>query len=94
MKCLADDEIAQQLQVFPEWARIGDDIQRTFKFSSFDAAIRFVDAIALHAESVQHHPDILIRYSKVTLTLSTHDAGGLTTSDFDLAREADRLATI
>ena len=56
-------------------------------------AMAFVDEIATHAESVQHHPDILIRYSRVTLSLSTHDAGGITEKDFDFAHKADALAT-
>jgi 4a-hydroxytetrahydrobiopterin dehydratase len=54
----------------------------------------FVQAVAAHAEAVQHHPDILIRYSRVTLSLSTHDAGGITEKDFDFARAADGLARI
>jgi 4a-hydroxytetrahydrobiopterin dehydratase len=52
----------------------------------------FVERIAGRAEAVQHHPDILIRYSRVTLSLSTHDAGGITEKDFDFARAADALA--
>jgi 4a-hydroxytetrahydrobiopterin dehydratase len=52
----------------------------------------FVDEIAAHAEAVQHHPDILIRYSRVTLSLSTHDAGGITDKDFDFAAKADAIA--
>ena len=65
---------------------------RTYAFADFRAAMSFVNAVAESAERVQHHPDILVRYSKVTLTLSTHDANGITTKDFDFAREADRLA--
>jgi 4a-hydroxytetrahydrobiopterin dehydratase len=52
----------------------------------------FVNSVAESAERVQHHPDILVRYSKVTLTLSTHDANGITTKDFDFARAADAIA--
>ncbi len=55
-------------------------------------SIRFVSEVAEAAEAAQHHPDILIRYNKVTLTLSTHDAGGITKKDFDLARKANAFA--
>ena len=53
----------------------------------------FVEEVAAHAEAVQHHPDILIRYSRVTLSLSTHDAGGITDKDFDFAAKADAIAS-
>lgn len=53
----------------------------------------FINALAQEAERVQHHPDLLVRYSKVTLTLATHDAGGITAKDFALATTADALAT-
>lgn len=60
------------------------EISRTYAFPSFPAAIRFVDYVAELAESMDHHPDIDVRYDKVTLTLSTHDAGGVTDKDFAL----------
>lgn len=65
-------------------------ISRTYEFPSFPAAIRFVDYVAELAESMEHHPDIDIRYNKVTLTLSTHDAGGVTTKDFALVDLIDQ----
>jgi 4a-hydroxytetrahydrobiopterin dehydratase len=71
------------------WERRGDTIARTFSFTDFRAAMAFVNRVADEAESVDHHPDIDIRYNRVTLTLSTHSAGGLTAMDFDLARRAD-----
>ncbi len=74
-----------------EWSRSGESLQRTFAFGGFKAAIEFVGRVAERAEAVQHHPDILIRFSKVTLTLSTHDAGGLSQRDLDFARDSDRL---
>jgi 4a-hydroxytetrahydrobiopterin dehydratase len=76
----------------PGWKQQGDTIVRTFQFKDFPAAIQFVDAVAMLAEQAWHHPDIDIRWNKVTLTLSTHDAGGLTEKDFDLARKFDRLS--
>lgn len=89
---LNESQIAAGLEKHPEWSEIGGQIQRTFQFPSFVASIGFVRKVADYAERVQHHPDMLIRYDKVTLTASTHDAGGITQKDFDLAEEADRLA--
>ncbi|MFN5496903.1 MAG: 4a-hydroxytetrahydrobiopterin dehydratase [bacterium] len=89
---LSDAEIAARLEELPEWSQPGEEIQRTYRFKDFVEAMAFVQAVAAHAEAVQHHPDILIRYSRVTLSLSTHDAGGITDKDFDFARTADGLA--
>ena len=89
MDKLDDATIEQRLADFPEWSRIGDTLQRTFGFDDFVAAMEFVNRVAELAEQQQHHPDILIRYDKVMLTLETHDAGGITDKDFDLARAAD-----
>ena len=90
---LTQELIDARLPEFPEWSITGGALQRTFKFENFIEAMAFVNKVAEQAENVQHHPDILVRYSKVTLTLTTHDAGGLTAVDFDLAREVDRLMT-
>lgn len=89
---LTEEQIAAALEKHPEWSEVGGRIQRTFQFPGFIQAIAFVRQVADYAERVQHHPDILIRYDKVTLSVSTHDAGGLTQKDFDLAGESDRLA--
>ena len=89
---LSDDEIASRLEGLAEWSQPGEEIQRTYRFKDFVAAMAFVAAVAEHAEKVAHHPDILIRYSRVTLSLSTHDAGGITDKDFDFARAAAALA--
>ena len=67
----------------------GEAITRTYSFPSFPASVRFVDYVAELAESMDHHPDIDIRYDKVTLTLSTHDAGGVTEKDFRLVKLID-----
>jgi len=88
---LTQDRIGERLAEFPDWSQIGDALQRTFNFDGFRDAMSFVNRVAELAEDLQHHPDILIRYSKVTLTLSTHDAGGLTERDFGFARETDKL---
>jgi 4a-hydroxytetrahydrobiopterin dehydratase len=93
MEKLPQDVIEQKLEEFSDWSQSGDAIQRTFNFDDFIHAIQFVNRIADLAEQQQHHPDIMIRYNKVTLTLSTHDAGGLTEKDFDFARATDGLVT-
>ena len=92
MPKLEDNQIAPALATVPDWARQGDAIVRTFQFKDFPAAVKFVGAVAGLAEQAWHHPDIDIRWNKVTLTLTTHDAGGLTQKDFDLARQFDRLS--
>lgn len=90
MAKLTQGQIDTRLAAHSEWTQTGDSIQRTFAFGNFVQAMTFVQTIADHAERVQHHPDILIRYNKVTLTLSTHDAKGITTKDFELAAFSDR----
>ena len=86
-----EDQILRSLALLPDWKRNGDSITRTFQFKDFPAAIQFVQAVAVAAEQAWHHPDIDIRWNKVTLTLTTHDAGGLTEKDFALARQFDKL---
>jgi 4a-hydroxytetrahydrobiopterin dehydratase len=85
MTLLTETEIEERLARLPGWERRGNEIRRTWAFADFRGAMAFVDRVADLADSADHHPDIDIRYSKVTLALSTHDAGGLTARDFDLA---------
>jgi 4a-hydroxytetrahydrobiopterin dehydratase len=92
MERLPDAEIQSRLADLPEWSELNGAIQRTFQFADFLDSMRFVNQVAEAAEATNHHPDILIRYNKVTLTLSTHDASGITEKDFDLARQIDSLA--
>ena len=89
MEKLSTEKIKTALAGVPDWKKRGTAIARTFQFKDFPAAIKFVDAIAKLAEQAWHHPDIDIRWNKVTLTLTTHDAGGLTKKDFVLARKFD-----
>jgi len=91
MKKLTAAEIKTALPTVPDWKKTGAAIARTFQFKDFPAAIKFVNALARLAEKANHHPDIDIRWNKVKLTLSTHDAGGLTTKDFALAKKFDAL---
>lgn len=94
MEKLDQEHIDEKLQEFPDWSQSGETLQRTFRFDDFLGAMAFVSRIADLAEEHQHHPDILIRYNKVTLTLSTHDAGGLTDKDFNFARVTDGSAAL
>jgi len=90
MQTLNENEIQSRLDAeIPEWSEAGGAIQRTYQFDDFAQAMEFVNKVADAAEAAQHHPDILVRYNKVTLTLTTHDAGGITDSDFSLALRAD-----
>ncbi len=91
MAKLTTKQIDTAIKASPEWTSTGEAIQRTLQFPDFVASMAFVNRIASAAEEAQHHPDILIRYNKVTLTLSTHDAGGLTKKDFDFARRIDAM---
>ncbi|MFE3055481.1 4a-hydroxytetrahydrobiopterin dehydratase [Nocardia sp. NPDC059239] len=88
---LSDDDIAKALTELPEWTREGNSITRTIKAPSFLAGIELVRRVAAAAEAADHHPDIDIRWRRVTFTLSTHSAGGLTTRDMALAHEIDQL---
>lgn len=91
MAKLTPTQIKTELQTVPDWKKKGSAISRTYPFKDFPAAIKFVNALAKIAEKEWHHPDIDIRWNKVTLTLTTHDEGGLTEKDFSLARKFDRL---
>ncbi len=75
----------------PEWTLDGEEISRTFEFADFPAAISFVVHAAFAAESADHHPDIDIRWNKVTMTLSTHSENALTEKDTALAAEFDAI---
>jgi 4a-hydroxytetrahydrobiopterin dehydratase len=90
---LSEDDIKMQLDAVPEWSESSGSIQRTFQFETFAQSMTFVSKVADYAEVVQHHPDILIRYNKVTISVSTHDANGITDKDFALAKAVDAFAT-
>jgi 4a-hydroxytetrahydrobiopterin dehydratase len=89
---LDEAKIPLSLSTLPQWKRNGEIISRTFQFKDFPAAMDFVNAVAELAEQAQHHPDVDIRWNKVTLALTTHDAGGLTEKDIALARQCDALS--
>ena len=77
----------------PGWSLAGDTITRQFTFPGFPEAVAFIVRLGFAAESVDHHPDLLVNYKRVTVTFSTHSEGGLTGKDFDGADSATRLAT-
>lgn len=89
---LTDGEIDAALSELPQWRRAGASLVRTIEAPSFPEAIALVDKVAEAAEEAHHHPDIDIRWRKVTYTLCTHSAGGITGSDPELARRIDQLA--
>jgi 4a-hydroxytetrahydrobiopterin dehydratase len=89
MSRLDEPGIAEALRRTPGWERVGAEIRRTYRFHDFREALAFVNRVGHLAETAGHHPDIDIRYSAVTLALTTHDAGGLSAKDFDLAHVID-----
>ena len=89
MPALTIKQISLQSKVVPNWSKRAQTIFRTFKFQGFLESIDFVNRIARRAQKINHHPDIDIRFDKVTLTLTTHDEGGITEKDFSLAQECD-----
>ena len=91
---LPENNLATPLATLPDWTRHGETIMRTFIFSDLSAAMKFTHRVAEHAEAANHHPDVDIRGPKVTLTLTTHDVGGLTEKDFALARTCNLAATM
>jgi 4a-hydroxytetrahydrobiopterin dehydratase len=91
MSSLSDKEIQSRLISVPDWQVEAGELVRTFLFKDFRIALAFVNKIGEAAEKAGHHPDIDIRYNKVRLALVTHDAGGITQKDFDLAAAAAKL---
>ena len=91
---LKPDELATALQSLPGWELSGQAMVKRFDFPSYLAGIDFVVQVAKEAEAMNHHPDLLIGWRKVTATLSTHSAGGVTELDLILARKMnDRAAS-
>jgi 4a-hydroxytetrahydrobiopterin dehydratase len=93
MAVLTDSEIQQALASLPHWQRQGKAIQRVYEFPDFKAAMQFVNRIADAAEQANHHPDIDIRYNKVTLALVSHDSGGVTQRDIKMARRINEISS-
>jgi 4a-hydroxytetrahydrobiopterin dehydratase len=88
---LSDAEIAARFGEIPKWTRVGQILERTWTFKDFPEALAFINRVGKLAEAANHHPDIHNSWNRVTLRLTTHDRGGLTNLDFDLATKIDGL---
>ncbi len=89
---LDDDAAAARLAELPGWERTGDEIVRTFDCGDFPSAVAFVVRVGFLAEAKDHHPDLDVRWKRVKVALTTHDLGGLSDWDFELAAEIDAAA--
>jgi 4a-hydroxytetrahydrobiopterin dehydratase len=91
MPALHNKQIKLHLQAVPNWSKRAQTILRIFKFAGFLKGVDFVNRIAAKAQKMNHHPDINIRFDMVTLTLTTHDEGGITDKDFILTQQCDEV---
>jgi 4a-hydroxytetrahydrobiopterin dehydratase len=91
MTPLSTEEAKLLLTTLSNWQIVSGELVRTFQFKNFVSALDFVSRVGELAEQAGHHPDIDIRYNRVRLALTTHDAGGLTRKDFSLAAQAEKL---
>lgn len=91
MELLSASDVGHQLASRPEWKMERGSLVRQFEFPDFVKALEFVNKVGTQAEAMGHHPDIEIKYNKVRLSLISHDAGGLTDTDFELAAAIDNL---
>jgi 4a-hydroxytetrahydrobiopterin dehydratase len=89
---LSDLEIQRALGTLGGWSRRADTLTKTYTFERFADGIAFVNRVAKIADEMNHHPDIDVRYTKITTVLSTHDAGGITQSDLTLAERIESVA--
>ena len=92
MPVLTDVEVKQSLGRLKGWQQSGKAIQRVFEFPDFKVAMQFVNKVADAAEQAQHHPDIDIRYNKVTMAVVSHDSGGVTEKDMGMAEKINQIA--
>lgn len=90
-KLLTETEITENLKDLPNWNLTGKTIKSKRIFTNFIEAIDFVNKLVAPAEAAGHHPDLEISYNRVNITLTSHDAGGLTEQDFNLAKVIDHL---
>jgi 4a-hydroxytetrahydrobiopterin dehydratase len=92
MALLSDQEIEERLGSLEGWTREGDAITKTFENGDFVGSVKFVDSLVEPAEGMNHHPDLELSWDKVKVSITNHAQGGLTESDFELARKIDALA--
>lgn len=90
---LSDEAVATFLRDHPDWARVGKSLVKTFAFATYPAAIAFVVKVGFAAEALDHHPDMQVTWRKVHIVWTTHDAGGITALDEELAIRSNGLAT-
>jgi len=90
-RLLTAQEVNEELEKLEGWTAKGDFISKTYGFKRFMEGIEFVNRVAAVAEKLEHHPDVSIRYTRITLSLQTHSAGGVTKWDLQLARAIDKL---
>ncbi len=91
MELLSDTEIESRLADLEGWERQGDAISKTFELADFVGSVEFVSRLVNPAEELGHHPDLSISWNRVTVSITTHAAGGLTANDFELARRIDAV---
>lgn len=91
MALLSDSEIEARLSEHPGWERDGSAIRKSFKREDFVGSVNFVNTLVGPAEEMNHHPDLEISWDTVTVSLSTHSDGGVTSADFELAAKIDAL---
>lgn len=91
-RLLEENEVERRLASLRDWSRSGKAITRDFECGDFAGSVELVNRLTPVAEEMNHHPDLAISWSKVTVTISTHSEGGLTAADFELARRLDELA--
>jgi 4a-hydroxytetrahydrobiopterin dehydratase len=92
MARLGDEEIEAKLGELDGWQRSGGAIEKKFDRGDFVGSVDFVKSLVEPAEEMNHHPDVAISWSEVTVTISTHSEGGLTENDFELAKRIDALS--
>lgn len=92
MALLSDEEIRAQLGELSGWERDGEAIARTFELADFVGSVALVNKLVEPAEEMNHHPDVAVSWNRVTVSITNHEAGGITAADFELARRIDVLA--
>lgn len=93
MKKLSEDEINSLIKNLKGWTLDNNKLKKEFRFSNFKQSINFLDLVEPVADSINHHPDVCIYYNRVVVELTTHDVGGLSDLDFQLAEKMDELST-
>ncbi|MDT8414046.1 MAG: 4a-hydroxytetrahydrobiopterin dehydratase [Flavobacteriaceae bacterium] len=93
MDKLSQDEVVAKLSKLQGWRLKKDAIEKTFTFADFKTAFSAMTRIAFEAETINHHPEWFNVYNKLTITLSTHDANGITVKDFDLAGRIEKAVS-